>query len=167
MTLPNIVGVNVGWWACVLGAARGNEWIGPAVVIGHLAVHLGLSRNRTDIGRFLTVAAVVGFCIDSFLGYKGALIHLSGWLSPIWMVALWPNFATSLTTSLVFLKERLILASALGTMAGPVAYAGGAALGALRVTSGGWLWVAVAWTIAMPLLVYLSPVVQPAEDDLA
>jgi hypothetical protein len=63
-------------------------------------------------------------------------------------------FATTLNVSLRWLRSRPLLAAGLGAIGGPLAYAGGAGLGALNLETSplsiGAL--GIGWALAMPLL---------------
>ena len=74
------------------------------------------------------------------------------------MVALWMGFATTLRHSLAWLQPRLILAAALGSIGGPLAYYAGERLGAIRIedASGAYVGVAAIWAIALPALLHLA-----------
>ena len=52
--------------------------------------------------------------------------------APHWIVAMWVLFASTLNVSLRWLRGRWALATLLGAVAGPLAYYGGAGLGACR-----------------------------------
>ena len=107
ITVANILFVQVGWFACVLGAANGYPWAGPAYVAASLPVHAFLI-HKSGPGRMpwllILVAAVVGWLADSTLVLAGLMSFDSsanvGWLSPVWMVALWINFAATLPLSM-------------------------------------------------------------------
>jgi hypothetical protein len=74
------------------------------------------------------------------------------------MAALWFNFAMLVSISLTWLKGKYTAAAILGGLAGPVAYWGGEKLGALTLAPDlltGYLPLAVAWTLALPLLISL------------
>ena len=84
----NILGLKLGWWACVLGAIYGFWWIGPIVVGIHLAAHLALTADLRRETVFLVYAAVLGLILDSTLSWFSILSYREplgvGWLSPIW-----------------------------------------------------------------------------------
>jgi hypothetical protein len=168
LALINIVSFQLGWFACVFGAARGFPWFGPAVVVLSLALHLGLARDRIGEMRLFVLAGMVGFLLDSAQAAAGTFSFASAeavagrnspWLSPPWMVALWPNFATTLHTSLRWLAGRYWLAALLGAVGGPLSYYAGARLGALAFpeeVETSLLVLGLVWAIAMPILLKLA-----------
>ena len=44
--LINILALKIGWLSCVLGAAYGRQFLGPAVVLALLGLHLTLAQDR-------------------------------------------------------------------------------------------------------------------------
>ena len=179
--------VQLGWWACVLGAARGQFLLGPAVVAVLLAVQtLGLpaaARRRAWRGMLLLGAA--GTAIDSLHGALGVLDFrgaAAGWLgvfcaatdsqhgglgqgaspqaevlgalAPLWITALWCQFATVLP-AFAPLRTRPLVAGLLGAVGGPLAYAGGARLGAAGLHPEPWislLVIGAVWAVAFPVM---------------
>lgn len=155
------VGSQAAWFACVLGAAAGRPWVGVIATAAWIAAW-GASRGRWkhDMG-FLAAVAAVGFLVDSGLVSLGVFgfpdaAHLGG-PSPLWMVALWVGFGTTMPMLAPRLRP-LPIASALGAVAGPVAYNGGVVMGAAHFGADAWtsrLVVGVAWACVMPALVWL------------
>jgi hypothetical protein len=111
---------------------------------------------------------VLGWLADSGLALAGLIAFPEstrlGGPSPLWMVALWAAFASTLRHSLGWLRGRWSLGVALGAIGGPLAYLGGEALGAITVTgTAGVAAVAVQYALATPLLL---AVVRHAERGL-
>jgi len=157
--LINLLLFQVSWFACILGAAHGYRWLGPAVVCASIALHLLTqippSERRTEIALMLR-ATILGLFIET------ALIQTQ-WISytgttppypPLWLIALWPAFAMTLRHSLAWLQGRSILAILLGAVAGPLSYMAGAQLGAATLAHplAAMIYLAIAWAITMPLL---------------
>ncbi len=151
--------VQLGWWACVLGAAHGYYLLGPALVAVFLAVQTwGLGEDtRRRIWRGVLWLGVTGAVVDSFQGALGVLTFRGapgGWLAPLWIIALWCHLATALPT-LAFLRSRPLIAGLLGAVGGPLAYAGGARLGAATLHPEPWislLAIGAVWAVAFPLM---------------
>jgi hypothetical protein len=151
-----------GWFACVLGAARGFPWQGALVALLIAAfVVLRAKHPRAELA-LVAAAAVAGFAFDSALA-------LTGWvdfegavpaplLAPIWMVALWALFATTINVSLRWLREWPALGVLFGAVGGPVAYYAGERLGALQFVDllPGLVAVGAGWALATPLLFALA-----------
>ena len=171
--LGNLVAFQAGWFACVLGAANGRYLLGPAVVAAGVALHLALSEDRRGQALLLAAAAVLGLLVETALSAIGATAPardaIPSPLPPLWLIALWPNFAAALPVSLRFLRGKTALSAVLGAVAGPGAYYGGARLGALSFPGGdgfGLALLAVVWAVSVPLLVRLSERVEGAGQPL-
>jgi len=161
-TLLNIACFQLGWFACVLGAAQSMPWIGPLVAVPVIALHLYQADNsRLEIVLML-IAAFVGSLFDQSLLSLGLIKFTSGsmhgYLLPLWMVTLWLLFATTLNVSLRWMRGRPVVAVIFGVVGGPLAYMGGVKLGAMQFLQPPPLLIALAigWGIFMPALLWLS-----------
>jgi peptidoglycan/LPS O-acetylase OafA/YrhL len=150
--------LQAGWFACVLGAASGRPLVGVLVVLLVVVAHLVTSADRLALALTLAAAAVVGLVVDGSLTLTGVLTfpaHASlGWPVPLWMLALWVNFALAID-ALAWLGRRPAAAMLAGAIGGPLSYLAGARLGAVTLGPSEPLAlgaVAVAWMVAMPLL---------------
>jgi hypothetical protein len=171
----NLVAFQLGWWALVLTAAQGWSEIGLGVVALLLAWHLGRVRPLGSEALLIGLAALVGFGFDSLLLASGWVSFGGGELTgglgpdlpPLWMTALWANFATTLHVSLVSLQIRPWLAALLGLVGGPAAYWGGAELGAMSFLdpTAGLIALALGWGILTPLLLALARLLSAPISD--
>ena len=160
--LLNLGLFQVAWFAAVLGAANGATWLGPLVMLAVLGVHLATIQDRLGELKLLGVAGLAGFVFDTSLVAAGVFTPVQALFphpfSPPWMIGLWLNFAATLNVSLAWLQERYLLAALCGALGGPLAYYGGAKLGAtasLPTTSGIFI-LALGWGIITPLLVWAA-----------
>lgn len=158
-TIGNLLAYQAGWWACVLGAGAGDGRIGPAVTAVAVLGHLAITRDRAGEGALVLGAALLGYLMDSGLILLGLVEFPAsaalGGPSPLWMVALWAGFATTLNDSLGWLRGRFGLGLLLGACAGPAAYRAGLAFGAIDFPAGqeaALAAIAVEWAVAMPAL---------------
>ena len=157
--LLNVALFQVSWFAAVLGAANGATWLGPLVMLAVLGVHLGTTQDRQGELKLLGVAGLAGFLFDTSLVAAGVFTPVQALFphpfSPPWMIGLWLNFAATLNVSLAWLQGRYLLAALFGALGGPLAYYGGAKLGATASlpTPSGILILALGWGILTPLLV--------------
>lgn len=160
--LVNVVLFQLGWFACVLGAAYGAPFLGTAIGVGIATRHvLRAVRPGKELG-LVMIAAAVGIVWDSALVMSGYIAYPNGILvagfAPVWIVALWGLFATTLNVALRWLHGRMVLCALFGAVGGPLAYYGGAKLGALQLLDlplalGA---QALGWALLMPLLVFLA-----------
>ena len=155
----SFVALQAGWFACVLGAARGYPWLGPSVVFVGLAIHVGTQPKawRAKEVLVLALAAVLGFLVDSALLRAGVMTVAGAAVSPPWLVALWPNLAavTARGGSLGSLERRPILRVLLGVAGGPFAYGAGVRLGAIGLAEsrlGALAIIGAAWSVVLPTL---------------
>lgn len=160
--LINILGFKVGWLSSVLGAAREMPWLGPAVLLVVLLLHLR-QANRPDLEIGLVVACgVIGAWFDSILAATGWVSYPSGQfdpnIAPYWIVAMWMLFATTLNRSMSWLKGRPALAAAMGAIAGPMSYLAGNRLGGIVFESplAATVALSVGWAVLMPVVVMLA-----------
>jgi len=160
--LVNFVAFQLGWFACVLGAAHGLPWAGTGVALAIVAWHLTRAARPGAELVLVLIAAGIGALWDSGLSALGWIRYPSGVLiegtAPYWIVAMWMLFATTLNVSLAWLRRNLPLAAVFGALGGPLAYLGGAKLGALTFGAQEAALVALAlgWAVLTPLLLRLA-----------
>jgi hypothetical protein len=163
--LINFALFQVGWLACVLAAANKLPVISVISVVVILAAHFILIGARKSEIVLLAAATLIGAVIDSINFQIGALRPAAASaqtpiIAPIWLISLWPLFASTLNHSLNWLKNQMLLAGMLGAVFAPVAYYAGTRLGALSLNNESLLFsllvIACEWAIITPLLVGLS-----------
>lgn len=160
--LANLVAFQIGWFACVLGGAYGQPWAGTALALTIAVVHLASSARPGNEARLLAIATAIGAAWDSALVALGWVSYSAGTLlpgtAPVWIVAMWTLFATTLNVSLNWLKNRHALAALFGAAGGPLAYYGGMKLGAVSFPDLGIAMAALAlgWAVIMPALMWLG-----------
>jgi Protein of unknown function (DUF2878) len=160
--LLNFVAFQLGWFACVVGAARGWPVTGTAIATVIVAWHIVRAARPAEELKLIVVALLLGALWDSSLSALGLLDFTSGTrlvgLAPPWILALWALFATTLNLSLEWLKQRWLLAALLGAVAGPLSYWAGVRLGAVQFVAP-WLVLTVlsiGWALMTPLLVVVA-----------
>ena len=148
--LPQLLAHQIAWWACVL--AQG--WVGPAVMLAFLGVHLWVMRRqwRSEFA-LVVLSTVIGTGLDNALAHMGDVQYqgtvLVG-LSPLWLVAIWAGFGATVRHSQSTFFGSRWAAALTGLLGGPLAYWGGEQLGVLNVTSMiAWVDVSVLWGAAM------------------
>jgi hypothetical protein len=160
--LVNFVLFQLGWFTCVLGAAHGMPWAGVAAALVIVAWHLARApRPRPEL-TLLVIAAAIGFAWDSALVALGWIEYPNGALipgtAPVWIVAMWVVFATTLNVSLGWLKRSLPLALLFGAVGGPLAYVAGGKLGGLSFLqqTPALIALALGWALITPLLLRIA-----------
>ncbi|HEX5538980.1 MAG TPA: DUF2878 domain-containing protein [Methylophilaceae bacterium] len=161
----NIVGFQVGWFSCVLGAAQAMPWLGPLVAAPILAWHLLNAANIRDELKLIIVASLLGALFDQTLLSAGLLrfADSAAWpayLLPAWMMALWLLFNTTLNVGLRWMRGRILIAALFGFIGGPLAYLAGAKLGAIKLLDMPILLavLGIGWGVLMPILLWLSTI---------
>ena len=151
----NVIAFQFGWFACVLGAAHDQPWLGSAVVAVLVAVHLATAIRPAVEVRLVAAALVIGVLWETLLLAGGWIEYPTGvvWagVAPLWIVMLWALFA-------ITLKGRLLVAAVFGAVGGPLAYWGGVRLGALVFVEPLFAVIALAvgWAVLTPMLVVLA-----------
>lgn len=148
----SLVGVinNVAWLGC-LGLA--------AFAIWHARTAKAAKADFVLAG----IAILVGAMLDTLymrsglIAYNGELLW-SG-IAPLWILALWANFALTLSGCLSWLRGRLALAALLASTGGPLSYYAGIRLGTATISGDPLLLfsvISITWGIAIPALLWLS-----------
>jgi hypothetical protein len=161
--LVNFIAFEIGWFACVLGAARHQARLGLAItaliLLGSVIVARAAWARQLLL---LVLVALIGFVWDSALSLAGLTVYpgslFGHQLAPAWIVALWALFAMTLDVSLRWLQGRTVIAIVLGAIAAPLSYYGGVRLGALslpRPALGLWA-EGVGWGTILPWLLLLA-----------
>jgi len=133
-----------------------------AIVAIVLGVHLLLVEERRRELFFLLLSFLMGLGMDSlFVYFNVTSFGSQAWKIlgvPLWMLLLWPSFASTLALSMSWLRGRFVLAALFGLVGGPLSYLAGEKLGALQINesfSRGLLIVGLGWGLALLLLVVL------------
>ena len=133
--IVNFAAFQIGWFACVLGAAHGWPWAGTAIAAAIVAAHVYRAARPAEELKLIGIALCLGAVWDSLLFTLGWLDFKTGVLihgvAPHWILAMWALFAITLNVSLRWLQGRWLVAALLGAVAGPLAYWAGARLGAV------------------------------------
>jgi len=158
----NLILFKLGWVACVMLAAAGNPVLAALAVGVVVAAHLFTVPVAIKEALLLLVAALIGLAWESLLVGTGLVRYpagvANGGLAPYWIVAMWVLFATTINHGLQWTKRSLPVASAAGLVGGPLAFYGGAGLGAVEF-SDPLLALAVigaGWAVLLPLLTVVA-----------
>lgn len=162
MQLANVVVSQLAWFAAVLGAAHGQPLLGTLCVLAAIGWHLAVAARPGREARLVLLACLVGAVAETWVVAQGHVAYPSGqpfaqW-PPYWMLALWGLFAIALNVTLRWLRGRPWLAAGLGAAAGPLAFSGGVRLGGAQFVdpTAALLTLALLWSLALPLLMWLS-----------
>ena len=160
--LVNVVAFKVGWASTVFGAANGLPFLGPAVVLIAIAIHLRNATYPGDELLLVMITGVVGAFWDSVLVAAGWLSYPTGTFisgaAPYWIIGMWMLFATTLNLAFRWLRGRIAVAALLGAVFGPLSYLAGSKIGAVTINEMTPAMIALgfAWAILMPGLLWLA-----------
>lgn len=161
--ITNIVLFQLGWFACVLGGAYGYALIGSLLAVAIILLHCYRAVDSLSESRLLVLALITGLIFESIITWQGLARYNHGQLfdvmAPLWMILMWPLFATTLNLSMRWLKNlNPVLIGLFGAAFAPLAYYAGYKLGAVEYDhlTLSLSIIAIAWAVLLPALVRLS-----------
>lgn len=152
------------WFACVLGGAQNQPFLGPLAVLFSMILQLFLffPQWQRELMLWLFVG-ILGTLADSLLMWFGIFrFPVSSplpWSYPIWMTTLWVLFATTLHASMQWMSERYWLSSFFGLLGGPLSYYAGFRCQAILFHPNlefALSCIGLFWALMMPLLLKIS-----------
>jgi hypothetical protein len=158
----NLIAYQIAWFASVLGGAHQMPWLGPAVVVVALGLHLRASRKPFDELLLALCCGVIGAVLDSVLVALEWVSYTSGQFgagfAPYWIITLWIVFATTLNVSMRWMRGSPKLAALFGFTGGPLTYWAGMEMGGMILINqtASIIALAIGWGLIMPLLMRLS-----------
>ena len=160
--LINFVAFQLAWFACVLGGAHDRVTAGTLAVVAVVALHLAMAPRPGSEARLVAIVTIIGLGWDSLIVSLGLMSYPAGTfapgVAPLWILAMWALFATTLNLSMGWLKGRPWLAVAFGAVGGPLAYVAGKKLGGVEMGEPmlALLVQGLGWAVMMPLLLRLA-----------
>jgi Protein of unknown function (DUF2878) len=159
----NFILFQLGWFACVLGGAYGYPLLGSLVALSIITYHCYRAADAIKEARLLLLALIVGLVFESIIASQGLAHYSNGqlfdFMAPVWMILMWPLFATTLNLSMRWMKGLApILVALLGAVSAPLAYYAGNRLGAVSYEdiTLSLAVIAAAWAVLLPALVVMS-----------
>lgn len=160
--IVNFAAFQTGWFSAVLGGAHGYVWLGSCIALLVMLLHLFLSLHPLRELKLLLIVMLLGLFWDSELASAGVITY-SNWqisphLAPVWIVALWGLFATTLNVSLAFLRGRYLMAALFGFIGAPLSFMAGVRLHALQFPDPirALSVLAIGWSVLMVIMVWLA-----------
>lgn len=160
--LKNLVMFKLGWVACVGLAAAGQPLWATLAVAFVVTLHLAGVPVVVKEALLLAASAVIGLAWESLLVWSGLLSYPASGevapLAPYWIVAMWVLFATTINHGLRWAKRSWMIAAVAGMVGGPMAFYGGAAMGAVEFSHTLLALAAIGagWAVLMPLLTLIA-----------
>lgn len=146
------------WFACILGVANGQPWLGMAAVMLVVGVQLGTGGAVRQDALLVALAILMGLLWDTAMLRLGVVEYAAAGpidgLAPAWILALWALLGVNLREALHWLHGRWWLAAAVGAVSGALSYLGAIRLGAGRLPDVGLALgvLALGWAVMTPLL---------------
>jgi hypothetical protein len=160
--LVNFIGFQVGWFACVLGAANDKELLGMIIALGVIIYHVVTQGDLRKELKLILVALAIGLLWETWVLNLDILRYPSHpeslFWAPSWLVMMWALFATTINLSMGWLKGRWVLSVLMGAVFGPLAFIGGERLGAVVFLDStlSIITLSVGWGLLMPLLLWIA-----------
>jgi hypothetical protein len=160
--LVNFIGFQVGWFACVLGAANDKELLGMIIALGIVFYHVVAQADSINELKLVLVAVVIGLFWETWVLNSDILHYPSHpdalFWAPSWLIMMWALFATTINLSMGWLKDRWVLAVFMGAIFGPLAFVAGEKLGAVVFLDStlSIITLAIGWGLLMPLLLWIA-----------
>ena len=160
--LVNFIGFQVGWFACVLGAANDKELLGMIVALGVITYHVVTQGDSRKELKLVLAATAIGLLWETWVLNLDILRYPSHsellFWPPSWLIMMWALFATTINLSMGWLKGRWVLALFMGAIFGPLAFIGGEKLGAVVFldSTQSIVTLSIGWGLLMPLLLWIA-----------
>ncbi|MDP4546266.1 MAG: DUF2878 domain-containing protein [Marinobacter sp.] len=153
----NFLLFQTGWLVCVLYPSLAASLLALLFVIIHLLL---VSTQRGAELRFIAVGVFLGSLMDSLwlnAGILGIETPDAIQISPVWLVAIWALFMTTLCHSLNWVAKRAWLPFVLAPCAGSFAYWSASKLGAVTLPNHAVSLVVIGagWLVLFPLLLFI------------
>ena len=130
-------GYQITWLSCVLGEVFYKSFI-PGLLFGFIFLLIGFfyTNYKKNFVLILFFISIPGYLFDSILVYfKVYNFNTSDYLGflPIWMLVLWPSFASLFNEVFTFLYKYKLSAVFFGSVLGPLTYYSGYPLGLINI----------------------------------
>jgi hypothetical protein len=160
----NLLGNQIVWFIAVIAAGRGLAWPGVLAAAVFVCLHLSSVARRGDEVRLVMLALLCGLVVDGVASAQGWVVYraatFDGLMAPPWILALWASLAVTLNTGMRALQPHLWAGALLGGIGGPLAYLAAArgwqAAEFVMPAWRGWMWLATAWALALPMLLWAA-----------
>jgi len=153
----NIILFYLGWFYLISTAIHGHPYQGLFATACILLFHFMMSKSWVKELLILISVVIIGFCFDTAYASFGLLSYvspnpISPHLAPLWILALYALFATSLNSSLSWLRNQPIISMVLGSIGASLAYFFAIRLGAASCPSEATTLsiIALVWFLATP-----------------
>jgi hypothetical protein len=158
----NLVLFKIGWTACVVGAAYGMGWIGVLAATVLVLEHLRTHHSPAGEAWVLAMAACIGLGWESLMVSSGLVNYGEGFwtfgLAPLWIIALWIMFASTLNLGMRWMKAHPLVAATAGAIGGPLSFYSGSVIGAVEFSDPAvsLTVIGIGWAFLLPVMTHLA-----------
>ncbi len=158
----NLALFKAGWFAVVFFAAAQLPVAATVAAVAVVALHLWKSPQRQAEFTLVAISALVGFTWESLLVAADVLEYDTGSLlpgtAPLWIVAMWMLFATTLNVGMRWLRRSRVIAVLAGLVGGPLAFLAGQGAGAVTLNEPVYsvMIIGLGWGLLLPVLVTVA-----------
>jgi hypothetical protein len=160
MKLINFLLFQVGWFIAIWGAAHQKVLPSMIAIAFIFMIYIIQARYKKEALISLLLIMFLGPLFDQCLLTFGLIEYksqFSDYIVPIWIVALWGLFATTLNISLNWLKHYKLLAVLFGLIGGPLAYIAAEKLNAIQIMNTyALLALALGWALLTPISIVIA-----------
>jgi hypothetical protein len=159
----NLLAYQTTWLIAVTGARHGMTWPAGLAAAILCAGHIATSSYRGLDVRLIALSALLGAFLDGFFASTGLLQYsppnpaVPLVAAPLWILALWIAFSTTLTRSLGWLRGQMGLTVLFGAVGGPLSYLaaarGWAVIAFPAPAWRGLIGLSIGWAVAFAILV--------------
>lgn len=146
---------NITWLVIVITESA---VIAPCAALLHVLIHFAVMGKGYLELKVIVQVALIGLVVDQLLFYFQVFtVDGRAALPPLWMFCLWPVLATTLMHAFSALRNRYLLAAALGGVGGVASFIAGTRLTGVAFASAlvGPVIIAIVWAALLPLLLQL------------
>ena len=160
--IVNFIGLQLTWFACVIGGAQSNVWLSLLVGLPFIVWHLYRAKSALKELKLIGITLLIGTMFDQSVLAFGLVQYPPHWWSsnflPLWMFILWAIFATALNVALRWMHGKLIIPALFGLIGAPLSYLTGIKFGAMLhpITPNFYIAIGLGWALIMPILVFYS-----------
>lgn len=156
--VANFIVFQIAWLSCVEAAAHDVAWLGLLAAAFSFCIHLYIVPNRRNAITLTLLSLAIGAVVEfAMVAAHATQFEANASIPPLWMIALWGLFSTTLCVSLRWLLNKYVLAIVLGAIMGPLSYLAGAKIGALTLPHDySLIAIGICWAVAMPVLIFMA-----------
>ncbi len=160
MKLINFGLFQLGWFIAIWGASHQTLLASMIAISFILTIHIIQARDKKEAVTLLLMIMLLGPLFDQCLLSLGLIEYksqFSEYIVPIWIVALWGLFASTLNISLSWLRHCKLLAVLFGLIGGPLSYIAAEKLHAIQLmNSYALITLALGWALLTPLSLLMA-----------